>query len=129
LLAYFVANDENHARVSAAIQDDRGPLVVSPFVIAELDYLILARWGVAAELAAIAELTSSTWDLADFGTADLLAARGILDGYQDQEIGLTDASVVVLANRYRTDRVLTLDQRHFRILRTRTSAPFTILPN
>jgi uncharacterized protein len=35
---------------------------------------------------------------------------------------------VILAQRYRTDRLLTLDHRHFRVLRTRTGQPFTLLP-
>ena len=43
-------------------------------------------------------------------------------------IGLADASIVVLANRYDTDRVLTLDERHFRALRTLDGKPFTLLP-
>lgn len=48
--------------------------------------------------------------------------------YEDQGIGLTDASLVVLAHRYRTDRLLTLDHRHFRILRTAAGGSFTLLP-
>jgi predicted nucleic acid-binding protein len=36
--------------------------------------------------------------------------------------------LVVLAQRYRTDRLLTLDHRHFRVLRTQAGKPFTLLP-
>ena len=48
--------------------------------------------------------------------------------YQDQQIGVADASLVVLAGRYRTDRLLTLDHRHFRVIRTTSGKPFTVLP-
>ncbi len=41
---------------------------------------------------------------------------------------MTDASIVVLAQKYRTDRVLTLDRRHFTVLRTASDAPFILLP-
>ncbi len=44
------------------------------------------------------------------------------------ELGLADASIVVLAERYETNRVLTLDHRHFRALRTSRGTPFAVLP-
>jgi hypothetical protein len=44
-------------------------------------------------------------------------------------IGITDAANVVLADRYRTTRLLTLGQRHFRRLRPLWGADhFTLLP-
>jgi predicted nucleic acid-binding protein len=41
---------------------------------------------------------------------------------------LTDASVVVLADRYGAKDILTLDERHFRVVRTRDRRPFRLLP-
>ena len=41
---------------------------------------------------------------------------------------MADAAIVVLAGRYGTDRVLTLDERHFRALRAAGSMPFRLLP-
>jgi uncharacterized protein len=41
----------------------------------------------------------------------------VVDRYRDQNIGLTDASLVILALRHRTNRLLTLDERHFRVVR------------
>ena len=55
-------------------------------------------------------------------------ALTVVERYREHDIGLTDASIVVLAGRYGTDRVLTLDERHFRTLRTPAGKPFTILP-
>jgi uncharacterized protein len=50
-------------------------------------------------------------------------------GYRDGYVGVADASNVVLADRYRTTRLLTLDQRHFRVLRPLWGAEaFTLLP-
>jgi predicted nucleic acid-binding protein len=44
-------------------------------------------------------------------------------------VGVTDAVNVVLADRYRTTRLLTLDQRHFRRLRPLWGADYiTLLP-
>jgi predicted nucleic acid-binding protein len=128
LIAYFDASDAHHPAVRAAIDADLGPFVVSPYVVAEVDYLLATRRGVQAELAVLAELASGGWELPGCDAADIRRARELVDRYQDQNIGLTDASLVVLAARYRTDRVLTLDHRHFRVVRTAAGRPFTLLP-
>ncbi len=49
LLAYFDANEPSHAAV-AAVNGTEAPLVISPYVIAELDYLVLTKHGPAPEL-------------------------------------------------------------------------------
>jgi predicted nucleic acid-binding protein len=128
LVAYFDASDAHHADVAAAISADPGPFVVSPYVLAELDYLLATRRGVQEELAALSELSGGAWDLPACETLDVRRAQGVIDRYRDQNTGLADASLVVLAARYRTDRVLTLDHRHFRILRTMAGKAFTLLP-
>jgi predicted nucleic acid-binding protein len=59
---------------------------------------------------------------------DVAAATEIVERYRDQELGLADASIVVLAERYGTTDVLTLDERHFRVLRTQDGRAFRLLP-
>lgn len=49
LLAYFDQSDAHHARTTAVLAADPGPFVVSPYVLAELDYLLATRRGVEAE--------------------------------------------------------------------------------
>ena len=45
------------------------------------------------------------------------------------DVGLADASNVVLAEQYATrDILLTLDERHFRVLRGPGGLPFRLLP-
>jgi predicted nucleic acid-binding protein len=55
-------------------------------------------------------------------------ARSVIAKYHDLKIGLADASIVVLAARYMTTRVLTLDLRHFRAMEPLQGGSFTILP-
>lgn len=129
LYAFFDANDPNHAAVGAAVEQDDGPYIVSPFVLAELDYFIAERRGIDVELAALEELASCAWELPSFDAQDLRRARQLVSDYADQDIGLADASLVLLAERYRTNRVLTRDHRHFRVLRTTRGGPFAILPD
>ncbi len=106
-----------------------GLLVVSPYVIAELDYLVATRHGIRAEMSVLDELTAGAWELAGFGVDDLQRARSIISRYQDQGIGMADASNVVLAERYRTRTVATLDGRHFDVLRAATGDRFVVVPD
>jgi predicted nucleic acid-binding protein len=55
------------------------------------------------------------------------AGKGVAR-YPDLRIGIADASLVILAARYRTTRLLTLDERHFRVVTPLHGGTFTILP-
>jgi uncharacterized protein len=128
LLAYFNQREPDHRAVASAIEATREPLVVSPFVIAELDYLVATRLGVRAELAVLQELAGGAYELAAFTDDEMRSAVDVIRRYADQEIGVADASIVVLAHRYGTRRVLTLDRRHFDVLRPLDGGRFALLP-
>lgn len=113
--------------MAAALHAEKGPFVVSPFVVAEVDYLVLENWGVENELVALSAIRDG-FQIAQFDRDDLQMAMQIINRYEDQSIGLADASIVVLAHRHRTRRVVTLDQRHFRVLRGPGDKPFTVVP-
>jgi hypothetical protein len=102
--------------------------VVSPYVVAELDYLVASRLGVSAELAVLQELTGGAWDLPAIDVEELVKARAVIERYADQNIGVADASNVTLAERYRTRTIVTLDRRHFDVLRPLGGGRFRILP-
>jgi predicted nucleic acid-binding protein len=55
-------------------------------------------------------------------------ARAIVEQYRDLRLGLADASLVGLAERYATRRLLTFDQRAFRAVAPIQGGVFTILP-
>lgn len=128
LLALFNRAEPAHQAVAALVESSPDPLVVSPFVVAELDYLVATRHGVDAELAVLDELASGAWTLAHVEEADLTAARSVIERYRDQHIGVADASLVVLADRFGTRRILTLDRRHFEVLRPLSGGRFSLVP-
>jgi len=128
LLAYFDASEPDHDAVATILDGADEPLVVSPFVIAELDYLVGSRLGVRAELAALAELAGGAWELPAIDSEALRDSRAVVEDYADQRIGIADASNVVLAARFGTPTIVTLDHRHFDVLRPLTGGRFTVLP-
>ena len=127
LLALFNRREAAHPSVTRAVEQTDAPLVISPFVVAELDYLVATRLGVDAELAVLGELASGAYDLAELGTEDLAMCGAVVERYRDQEIGVTDASLVVLASRNRTRSILTLDRRHFGVLRPLDGGHFKLV--
>jgi predicted nucleic acid-binding protein len=128
LLAYFDANEPDHQAVSRVIDSSEELLVVSPYVVAELDYLVATRVGVDAEVAVLRELSSGAWELAGFSVTELERAVPIIKKYRDRRVGIADASNVVLADRYRTRTIVTLDRRHFTVLRPVGGGRFAVRP-
>jgi uncharacterized protein len=128
LLAAIDSSQRYHEAAKETLGRAVGPLILSPFVLAELDYLLATRVGREAELALLQEVARETYRLAAFSIGDVAEARRIMAKYADLRISLADASNVVLANRHDTLDVLTLDERHFRILRGPGGRPFRVLP-
>lgn len=129
LLAAIDGAQRDHEAAARALRGAQPPLVLSPFVLAELDYLLATRVGVRAELALLGEVGRGAYQLAPFGASDVTAAAVVIDQYADVELGLADASIVVLADRHDTRDLLTLDERHFRAVRAPDGGAFRLLPS
>lgn len=128
LYAALDANETLHGRAVAALVTATPPRLLSPFVLAELDYLIASRVGDQAQKALIDEVARGAYQLETISSEDIGHARRIMERYADLRIGLVDASVVVLAHRHRTLELLCTDERHFRALRGTGGKPFRLLP-
>lgn len=128
----LAAKDEDqphHTAVARTLTAATEDLLLSPFVFAECDYMLATRLGPVAAREFVDEVVAGAYQLVDFDTGDVASAGGVIDRYHDLGVGLTDASMVVLAARFRTTRILTLDERHFRTLAPLWGAPaFTLLP-
>jgi predicted nucleic acid-binding protein len=128
LYAALDANEALHGRAVAALVSSRPPRLLSPFVLAELDYLVSTRVGHKAEVALVDEVARGAYQLELFAAEDVAHARRIMERYADLRIGLADASVVVLAHRHRTLDLLCTDERHFRSMRGPGGRPFRLHP-
>ncbi|HEX5826271.1 MAG TPA: PIN domain-containing protein [Candidatus Limnocylindrales bacterium] len=128
LLAAIDASQRHHRAAAAALRSAQAPLLLSPFVLAELDYLLATRVSAAASAALLEQVAAGVYQLEAVGADDVGAALEVMRRYEDLELGLADASIVVLAERRRVLDVLTLDERHFRAVRGPRGKPFRILP-
>lgn len=128
LLSALFPDQRHHEACGAALLDADPPLIVSPFVLAEIDYLITKYAGVQEEIDFLGDVASGAYAIAPFGASDIERSVRVVERYRDLDIGLADASIVVLAERHGMADVLTLDERHFRALRTENGQPFRLLP-
>lgn len=128
LYAALDANEDVHERAVATLAAVPPPRILSPFVLAELDYLIGTRIGRKAQAALLEEVVSGVYRLETMSADDIDRAKRVMERYPDLDVGLADASVVVLAHRHRTLDLLSTDQRHFRTLRGPGGRPFRLLP-
>lgn len=117
-----------HADVTRIIRAERETLITTELAVAEADYLILDRLGLDVELAFLDDLDAGTFVVECLSRAELASARDLVARYGEFRIGLADASLVVLAERYATRRLLTFDQRAFRAIVPLQGGSFTILP-
>ncbi len=120
---------QRHADVLRVVSELDGPFLLSPFVLAELDYMLGSRHGQAEQLAMLAEVVEGAYELAEFGRSEVEAAAAVMKQYRDLRVGLADASIVVLAEKHATADVLSFDLRHFRAMRGPGGRPFRLLPD
>jgi predicted nucleic acid-binding protein len=133
----IIAASDRNARESAACQgilEEAGTVVISPMVLTEVDHLAKARFGSQARTAIIEfiidQLRQSRFQVPETGLETLTTARLVQQQYAGLDLDLADAVNVVLAGRYRTDAVLTLDRRDFRAISPLTPHQwFRLLPD
>jgi len=128
LVAVADRRDPMHASIAAVLRDEPGELIVPAPVTAEVDYLLGRRLGREARLAFLDDLAAGRFTVGGLDAADHAVVAGLERQYEDLDVGLADLSVVVLAARYQTRRLLTFDERHFRAIRPISGSHFTLLP-
>lgn len=129
ILALFDESYPDHSSLARLIRERSWELIVSPFVVAEADYMLASRLGAAAADRFHRDVLDGAYRLAPWRIEDHAAAVALCRRFGSEYVGIADAANVVLAATYRTSTFFTLDQRHFRALAPLTSeAAFTLLP-
>jgi predicted nucleic acid-binding protein len=128
LLAAIDAAQHNHREVREVLEHTDAALLLSPFVLAELDYLLATKVGAREQLALLGEVERGAYRLETFSAADVWRARHVIERYADLALSLADASNLVLCYRHATHNLLTLDERHFRATLGPDDKPVRLLP-
>ena len=103
-----------------------GPRILSPFVLAELDYLLARHVSARVARSFLGEVADGAYELAPFDADDVSRATAVLDRYADLGLGLADASISFV-RAPRLD-LLALDERQFRAIVDPREPPFRLVP-
>ncbi|MDQ2829618.1 MAG: PIN domain-containing protein [Chloroflexota bacterium] len=114
--------------VRQILKEEVGPLIIPAPVTAEVDYLVRERGGPAAGRRFLQDLAMGSFSVEGLTLEEHGLALTLHDRYAGLDLGLADLSVVVLAQRYRTRRLLTFDERDFRPITPLQGGAFTLLP-
>lgn len=128
LLAALDAADRDHVPCAALLTDAIEDLVVPLLVLAELDYWCARRLPPDAWLIFLDDVVAGVYRVEPPTPVDLARCRHLQASYRDLGLGVVDASVVALAERFGEPKVASLDQRHFRAVRPAHVPALHLLP-
>jgi predicted nucleic acid-binding protein len=114
--------------ILAALRGEPGDLVMPAPTTAEVDYLLGQRFGQPARRAFLRDLARGRFSIACLEREDYEKISDIDARYADLGLGLADCALIALADRFRTTRIVSLDERHFRAVTPLGGGAFTILP-
>lgn len=98
-------------------------------MLSEIDYLLSSRLGPQAELDFLLALQNNVFERVSLQPEDFDRCSELMQQYADLALGLADAAVVSVAERLGVPRLLTVDERHFRVVQPRGVSHFVLLPS
>jgi len=128
LVAFADARDPAFPQIDRLLRTAPGPLVIPAPVTAEVDYLLGRRLGNGPRRSFISDLAAGRFAVACLEREEYTAIGDLDARYTGLDLGLADCSLVVLARRFDTRRILSFDERHFRAVKPLQGGAFTILP-
>lgn len=127
LLAMLAHNDPLHESCKTAMSQERTPLIPSP-VLPEFAYMAIRDLGYDMFIQFMQTVTQADSPIVFAVQNDFVRATEIITEYADSQIDFVDCMIVAMAERLNISRVLTIDQRHFRLFRPRHTDYFDIHP-
>src|SRR5207249_11075055 len=91
LLSALDASEPQHARSARALIDADPPRLLSPFVLAELDYLLATRVSSAAAIALLPEVARGAYQLDPMPNMDIGEPVAVPERHADRGLGLPNA--------------------------------------
>jgi predicted nucleic acid-binding protein len=129
LLATANPNDRRHKEVTATFRYIRNEIVILPTpTIVELGIMMNRRLGQQATSRYIANLEKSPLIIEPLIRSDFARISELLLQHQDARLDFVDAAITAIAERLNIRRILTIDQRDFRMIRPKHCPYFEILP-
>lgn len=129
LYALVDNNDVHNVSVTSSMKNVHGHILFPEPAITETAYFIKKNLGAVKLSQFFAELNSVNYfSLTAPQKNDYLRVSEILIKYADVDIDFVDALIFAMAERLNIRKILTVDNRHFRIFRPRHCDAFELFP-
>jgi predicted nucleic acid-binding protein len=128
LIASMASGEADHQRCAELLSRAGQPLQVPAFVAAEVAHIVDKRLGPRAELAFARAFAMGELFVEPVEPQDWDRITELMEQYIDMPLGITDASVVALAERLGARTIATLDRRHFATVRPGHVEQFELVP-
>jgi uncharacterized protein len=126
IIALLDRDDQFH---TAAVKAIRGQNILIPTtILPEVDYLTTKYLGEPAARAFLNDLATGHYQYLQVELQDIEQALQVMAQYQGVPLGLVDSSIIALADRYQISRILTLDRRHFSLIKPQRLEYLELLP-
>ncbi len=126
IIALLDEDDKHHAEVAKVA--DLYDLIIPASILPELDYMVTKYLGEIVMRSFLDELIEGIFTYLSLDIDDIQRTLEIMARYSDIPIGFVDASLVALAERHHLKQILTLDRRHFNIIRSERIDYLELLP-
>lgn len=126
IIALLDKSDSHHEAAVRIAQTEN--LWVPSAVLPEVDYMVTKYLGVPVATAFLEDLTQGAFQYVAVELPDIKHAIRVIQKYKDVPLGIVDASIVAIAERYQIQRILTLDRRHFSLIQPESMAYLQLLP-
>jgi predicted nucleic acid-binding protein len=130
LVSLINPREERHAdcaRVATQIVSHK-QWIVPQTVLTETTYMLDKWLGHHVMRSFVARMNRSDWDIRPIQASDLQRCEELLEQYADSRLDFVDSTLVALSEQLDIDTILTLDRRHFYMIRPKHIPHFTILP-
>jgi len=127
VLAIAIETDADH-KACLDVHHKQGIVYLPQTTLAEVAYFLTRDFGNEAVARFLVQLPQTKYRLLALEPEDVLRTANLLQQYADSRVDFVDATIAAVAERLKITRILSLDQRDFRIIRPKHMGYFEILP-
>lgn len=113
MIALIDRRDRHHAEIRGLYAETGDEWVLPWAILPEVDYLAGTQLGARAQDSFLDDIASGAFAVEWGRNGDVSRAREIHGQYKALRLGLVDAVVIAIAERYQARAIATLDLRHF----------------
>lgn len=127
VVALYDASAREHSGSLACVRNAALRLLPSA-ILAEIDYMLGVRLAPQAARDFLTAIESGFFMVESFTREDATYCGALIDRYKSLNLGLADAAVMAVAERHHAPDILSLDNRHFGVVKPQAFAAFKLWP-